>query len=103
MKYINSLTFFLKEVVWRLVIFLASYRVSQKNSDPRLMGYRGHQKWTKDKNRVCFEKFKKFPFGTPCIVHKSTYIISIIYSDKAFNYVQILFFHCVSHDSVWAI
>ena len=34
----------------------------KKNSDPRLMGYRGHQKWTKDKSRVSFEKFRKFPF-----------------------------------------
>ena len=34
----------------------------KKKGDPRLMGYTGHQKWTKHKSWVSFGKFRKFPF-----------------------------------------
>ena len=34
----------------------------KKNALLCLTGHRGHQKWTRDKSRVSFAKFKKFPF-----------------------------------------
>ena len=39
-----------------------TYRVSKKNAPLCLTGHRGYQKWTMDKIRVSFEKFRKFPF-----------------------------------------
>ena len=33
-----------------------------KKGDPRLNGYKGHQKLTRDKIRVSFKKFRKYPF-----------------------------------------
>ena len=38
------------------------YTGCPKKTDPRLMGHRGHQKWTKDKSWVSFAKFRLFPF-----------------------------------------
>ena len=34
----------------------------KKNALLRLTGHRGHQEWTRDKSRVSFAKFRKFPF-----------------------------------------
>ena len=34
----------------------------KKNALFHLTGHRGHQEWTRDKSRVSFEKFRKFPF-----------------------------------------
>ena len=58
--------FFLKMVNFSRSLLSLS-RVSQKKGDPCLMGHKGHQKWAKDKSRVSFEKFGKFPF--PCLVY----------------------------------
>ena len=33
-----------------------------KKGGSLFQGHRGHQKWTKDKSRVSFGKFRKFPF-----------------------------------------
>ena len=48
----------------------------KKNRDPCSMGYRGHQKWSKDKSRVSFEKFWKFPIKctkTPTFCKKNSW------------------------------
>ena len=34
----------------------------KKNAPLCLTGHRGYQKWTLNKSRVSFEKFRKFPF-----------------------------------------
>ena len=34
----------------------------KKNALLCLTGHRGHQEWTRDKSRVSFAKFRKFPF-----------------------------------------
>ena len=34
----------------------------KKNAILTLTGHRGHQEWTRDKSRVSFAKFRKFPF-----------------------------------------
>ena len=53
-----------------------TYRVSKKNAPLCLTGHRGYQKWTINKSRVSFEKFRKFSFlmstKTPNFCQKMT-------------------------------
>ena len=34
----------------------------KQQGDPRVMGHKGYQKWTKDKIRMTFAKFRLLPF-----------------------------------------